>query len=136
MSNKKIEHCFWITNITKNDINIGDLRTTVKAYQSVNLLDSRHYSFTLEQLEESAKNGSLFKRGNVIKIRNVPPVVPVKPGPHLYKGTHTLRINRPIVSVEVPKYEELDFSDEKYAAEDLDAALDDNKPAISLKKSK
>lgn len=119
MMNKNPE--FWIKNITKQNVCLADLQLVVPAGLSWNLLDQKHFKYTLQQLEKSAKDGSLFKKSDKIKIRNLPPTEPIKPGIYVAKD---LQPNKPrsLVKIEEKKYEELDFdtlntSDEKYAAE-------------------
>lgn len=71
---------FWVTNITKADVSLGDLRVKVPKLSSINLLDSKHYNYNLEQLLKSAESGSLFKRRDKIKIRQVAPDNKFQPG--------------------------------------------------------
>ena len=51
MKNKKME--FWVTNISSTNVSLSDLALTIKARSTVNLLDEKHYNFTLEQLLKS-----------------------------------------------------------------------------------
>lgn len=62
MKRKNKEHEFWVTNISDTNITLGDLGMSFPARKSINLLDDKHFTFTLEQLEESAKSGSLFDK--------------------------------------------------------------------------
>lgn len=112
---------FWIKNVTKKNISLSDLALIVPVGRSWNLLDSKHFSYTLEQLEESAVKGSLFKKSDRIKIRNVPPDKPVTPGIYVSNDFRN-KIPRSLLKIEDKKYEELEISDEKYAEEF--AALD------------
>ncbi len=64
---------FWITNISKMNVSLADLNLTVKSFSSVNLLDKKHYDYTLEQLENSAKTGSIFKKSKLIAVRKNAP---------------------------------------------------------------
>jgi len=64
---------FWITNISKMNVSLADLNLTVKSFSSINLLDKRHYNYSLEQLEKSAKIGSIFKKSKLIAVRNNAP---------------------------------------------------------------
>ena len=66
-------HSFWISNISKMNVCLRDLNLTVKAQSHANLLDNKHYSYTLEQLQKSAESGSLFRKRDKIKVRTVPP---------------------------------------------------------------
>lgn len=132
MSDKDKQLEFWLINISKKSVNVGDLRITVEPYKSVNLL-SKHYNITIEQLEKSCTNGSIFKLGHFLKIRKVAPVPPPEIIKAVYKGPRTSRMPRPIRLIEPEKYEELDFSDEKYASEDVDAAIYDQAPILPKK---
>jgi uncharacterized protein YqgQ len=69
---------FWITNISPRNVTLADLATNIKAFTSVNLLDDRHYAYTMEQLEKSMKSGSIFKKKDIIKVRDIPPVIEKK----------------------------------------------------------
>jgi len=64
---------FWITNMSKMNVSLADLNLTVKSFSSINLLDNKHYDYTLEELEKSAKNGSIFKKNKFIVVRKVAP---------------------------------------------------------------
>lgn len=64
---------FWITNISKCDVMIADLGLLVPARRSLNLLDSKHYKFTAEQLKKSAENGSLKRKSHMIVVRKTEP---------------------------------------------------------------
>lgn len=132
--NKQAE--FWIKNISKMNVTLADLQLVVPAGRSWNLLDNKHFRYTLEQLEKSAKDGSIFKKGERIKVRNVPPVEPVKPG--IYVATDPIEVQRnsklrSLVKIEEKRYEELEVdpnqdprkAEEKYAAEF--AAIEENR---------
>ena len=138
---RKQEHAFWVTNICNKNVSLADLRLSVKAHTTVNLLDSRHYSYSLEQLQASAASGSIHAKQSMIKVRMVAPQVfkrinielsnQSRPSPNLYSP----------VTIENVEYEELNVSDEAFADElaetineDQDTAL---KPKVSpLQKSK
>jgi len=124
---------FWVANKTKRDVALSDLRVTIPAYKIINLLDQRHYNLTLEQLEASAKSGSLFKRNRILAINDVGPApAPIRQIPvSKYPGIR--RNDRPIRTVETPNYEELQFSDEMFANENIDIA-EEYKPILPKKK--
>jgi len=132
MSNKKE---FWVTNVCRHkDISIDDLRVTIRIGQSKNLLDSRHFSFTIEQLENSLLNGSLFKKSHLLKVRKVAPKKIIEPKVYLSKD---IRISLPKfnIKIEEPVFEDLDLFDEdpeKFAAENADMEEYDRAPLISL----
>jgi hypothetical protein len=66
---------YWVTNTCSMNVSLADLNLTIKAYSSVNLLDGRHYNYTLEQLQKSALSGSIFKKRDKIVLRQNAPVV-------------------------------------------------------------
>lgn len=57
-------------------VSLGDLRLSIPPGKSYNLLDSKHFNYTLEQLEASASCGSLKAKSDKIKRR---------PPPNLFK---------------------------------------------------
>ncbi len=132
--NKQTE--FWVKNITKRNVCLSDLQLIVPAGRSWNLLDKKHFSYNLEQLEKSALNGSIFRKNDKIKVRNIPPVEPVKPG--IYVATNDFREVklRSLVKIEEKKYDELETdldpreAEEKHAAEfaAIEEDLFQNKP--------
>lgn len=98
---------FWITNVSKKDVSLRDLAFTLRARTSRNLLDAKHFHYTLEQLEASATNGSLYAKSNMIKIRRVAPVVPVKPGIYVQNEPRMGRGLRSQVTIVEKRLEDL-----------------------------
>lgn len=124
---------FWIKNISKMNVSLSDLQLVVPTGRSWNLLDSKHFRYTLEQLEKSAQDGSIFKKSDKIKVRNVPPTELVKPGIYIASDPIEMQRNtklRSLVTIEEKRYEELEIdsdpriAEEKHAAEF--AALEEN----------
>lgn len=116
---------FWIKNISKMNVSLSDLQVVVPAGRSWNLLDSKHFKYTLDQLENSAKEGSIFKKGDKIKVRNIPPGEMVKPG--IYVATDPIEIQRntklrSMVKIEEKRYEELEMDPDPRVAEEKHAA--------------
>ena len=110
---------FWVSNISDLNVCLRDLCMTVKARANINLLDSRHYHFTPERLELSAKSGSLYAKRHLLKVRQVPPDELIKPGLYVSKEPLFL-VNNPLLSklvIEEPEYEELDISEEQFIDE-------------------
>lgn len=105
---------FWITNITNKDVSLSDLGVTIRAYSSINLLDSKHYYITKEQIEKSIKLGSLFKRKNVISIRKIYPQIEKK-YIKIDKDAYIPNRQRSIFENKQETYEELNISDEDFA---------------------
>lgn len=135
---KNRAHEYWVTNITQNrDVSIGDLRVTIRAGKSVNLLDSKHYSFTYEQLEKSRISGSIATKPNMIRVRDLPPVFAVTPGLHTAKAPRLPQVMRTTaVKVENKLYEELGDeikeTEEKEAIKTAEIIHNDNVPALSV----
>lgn len=110
---------FWLTNTSNRNVSLADLNLTVKAYSSVNLLDKRHYSYTIEQLESSALNGSIYKKSHLLSVRKVPPEILKKNGPMIADASLTSR-QRSIVSTKEEHHDELSLSDEQFASDSAD----------------
>ena len=110
---------FWVSNITDLNVCLSDLALTVPSRKNVNLLDSRHYSYTLEQLEASAKSGSLKAKSDKLKVRKVAPEILVKPGVNVSTMPRFIAQNsqRTKIIINEEKYEELQISEEKFAEE-------------------
>jgi hypothetical protein len=125
MINKPV---FWVTNISKRNVSLADLNLTIKAFSSVNLLDQKHYSYTLEQLQTSVKSGSIYNKRNTIKPRDVAPEI-IKMNMPVIAETYIPSRERSVYSIKDEKYEELEMSDEDFAKENADMVdLDSIKP--------
>lgn len=107
---------FWIVNISNRNVMLADLALSVPAGRSMNLLDQKHFSYTLEQLQKSVQSGSIFAKSDKIKVRNVPPKPEILPGIYVMNEPRGSR-PRSLVAIEEKHYEELQISDEKYAEE-------------------
>ena len=121
MSDKKD---FWITNISKMNVCLRDLAITIKANSHANLLDSKHYKYTLEQLEKSAESGSIFRKSDKIKVRKVLPLY-LQKTLELSKDPLEL-VNKPLYSkieIKEEKFDELIESDEQMAEDISDAII-------------
>lgn len=120
---------FWITNISKMNVCLRDLNLTVKARSSINLMDLKHYRYTLEQLQKSAESGSLYRKSDKIKVCNVAPTFRSK---RIQLSKEPLaRINNPLFStatVVEEKFEELLDNDIEMASDiaDIIAGIDDD----------
>jgi len=133
---------FWITNMSPMNVTLADLALNIKAFSSINLLDSRHYKYTLEQLLKSKESGSLFKKRDKIVVRNVPPPDPEKSKVPIVYGSIIPDRTRSLFNINEEEYEELKVStedqkkqDEIYAQENADLAeLDAQRSIINPKK--
>jgi hypothetical protein len=110
---------FWVSNISDRNVSVRDLGLSIKSRSNVNLLNDRHYNLTLEQLENSAKDGSLFKKSDKLKVRMAVPEILVKSGPTVSNMPRFIAQNqlRTKIIVEEQVFEELNISDEKMADE-------------------
>jgi len=125
---------FWVTNISNRDIALHDLGVVVRAKTSINLLNSRHYNLTLEQLEKSLATGSLFSRRHAVIKRKSPPT--------LNSTSFKIAIDRDaiipdrtrsIYEIKQENYEELIVSDEQFAEENAETVEMDKQPPIKGK---
>lgn len=129
---KQDRDVFWVTNVSDRNVSLLDLGLTLRAYSTVNLLDSGHYHLTREQLEASRDSGSIYAKRTKVKVRLVPP----KENKPMFALKEELFIpNRAKNAVPVvrPQYEELDISDETFAEENAEMAETDRKPILAKK---
>jgi hypothetical protein len=126
---------YWVTNICNRNVSLSDLNLTIKAFTSVNLLDFKHYSYTLDELEKSRKTGSIFKKRDKIKVREVAPEI-IKMDMSYIRDAKIPTRQRSIYEINEKKYEELDFlehqgnqftEDERFAEENAELADLDTK---------
>jgi len=111
-----VKPTFWVTNFSNRNVSLTDLALTIRARSSVNLLDEDHYQYTQEQLEKSAKDGSIFKKRRMVRKRKVPPSV---------ESTNILidreaivpSRQRSVLDLKEEKYEELSITDEQFVEE-------------------
>jgi hypothetical protein len=123
----KDKQSFWITNISNRNVSLADLNLTVKAFSSVNLLDKKHYDYNLEQLNTSATKGSIFKKKDKIVVRQVAPEV-IKMNVPFLKETYIPSRERSTYVIKEENYEELNISDEEFAAENAEIIELDTTP--------
>lgn len=126
---KKEAPIFWVTNISARNVSLADLNLTIKAYTSVNLLDSKHYDYTLEQLKKSVESGSIYSKRHSIKERVVAPEFLKVNVPFIHETFIPTR-ERSLYSIKEENYEELNVSDEQFALDNADMVAEDSKPMI------
>jgi hypothetical protein len=117
----KLEHTFWITNISRRDVLLADLSLKIPAGSSMNLLDDRHFDYNIDQLQKSAQQGSIHTKRDKIKVCDNPPEIPVHPGIYLSKEPRYVP-PRSSIKIEEKVYDELPnldqlVSEEKFADE-------------------
>ena len=120
---------FWITNISNMNVSLADLNLTVKPFISINLLDNKHYSYTKEQLIKSSQKGSIFNKRNKIFVRQVMPTENKSNILYNENGIIPSR-EKSVFIIKEEKFEELDVSDETFAADNADTAEIDIQPFI------
>lgn len=126
---KTKEQTFWVTNVSPMNVTLADLALNIKAFSTVNLLDNRHYKYTLEELLKSKESGSLFKKRDRIIVRHVPPPDPEKNKVPVVYGAIIPDRTRSLFQIEEQEYDELKVSeddqkkqDELFAKENADLA--------------
>lgn len=136
---KKAQVTFIVTNRSNRNVTLADLALNIPAYRTVNLLDSRHYSYTMEQLRKSAESGSIFKKQDKIYVHRTAPELPSGKYVNLMEAGAEKSVNknaiipsreRSTLVIKEEKYEELNISDEEFASENADTAEMDQKPLV------
>lgn len=120
---------FWLTNLSDRNVSLTDLNLTIKAFTSVNLLDNRHYKYTLEQLNKSVESGSVFKKRDKIILRSVAPEILISNIPLIREAFIPSR-ERSVLVVKQENYEELNLTDEEFAKDNADIAELDSTPML------
>lgn len=128
------EFGFWVTNISNRDITLHDLGVVVRAKNSINLLNPRHYHLTLAECEKSEKTGSIFqKKGAIIKRKGPPTInslsfkMAIDHDAIIPDRTHS------IYEIKQEQYDELIVSDEQFADENAETVEMDKQPPIKGK---
>ena len=135
---KKENKSFWLTNISNRNVSLSDLNLTIKSMSSVNLLDSKHYKYTLEELQKSLNSGSVYsKRDKIFKRDFAPNSVQSKMS--IVHESFIPSRERSVFVVKEEKYDELEISnqfvaDEKFAEENIEIVELDNVPIKSKDK--
>ena len=122
---------YWITNRSKRNVTLADLALNIKAFTSINLLDKKHYHYTIEQLEASRLSGSIFKKSSMISVRDIPPPKQEKNSIAIVKDAIFPSKERSVFVINQTEYDELKFDnvdekekqkklDEEYASENAD----------------
>ena len=136
---KELIKPFWVTNISNRNVSLADLNLTIKAFSSVNLMDNKHYDYTMEQLEKSALNGSLAVKNRMVVVRKTPPIV-IEANVSMSRETFIPGRERSTLNITEEQYEELRVEsemradEEKFAEENADLAHMDTIPQIVNKR--
>ena len=133
---------FWVTNKSPRNVTLADLALNIKSFSTVNLLDKRHYNYTLEQLLKSKESGSLFLKKELVAVRETPPLGKKKEQMPIAREAFIPTRTRSIFEIQTKEYDELKITgddekkqDEIYALENADLAeLDQQRSVINTKK--
>jgi len=132
---KKQNKEFWITNISNRNVSLADLNLTIKAFSSINLLDNKHYHYTIEEIEKSVQSGSIYKKRDKIFVRSVAPET-IKATTITFKKDEKIPSRHTsLFEIKQEKYEELDLTDEQFADENAEIAEQDRLPPLINKSS-
>ena len=104
------------------NVSLSDLNLIVPAGASMNLLDTKHFSYNYDQLQKSATSGSLFIKGDKIKLREKSPPVNKQIKLAVSKDFRIGK-KRSLVEIKEKRYEELEISDEKFVEEFADVNI-------------
>tara|TARA_Y100000310_G_C20583436_1_gene764153 strand:+ start:338 stop:706 length:369 start_codon:yes stop_codon:yes gene_type:complete len=115
MSKLSDKPAFFVINISDRNVCLSDLALTIPAGRCYDLLND-NFSFTIDQLKASLKEGSLHRKRDKIKIGKGRPQV-VEPEQKELSEYPIITRNRSAVKVVEPVFDELIFSDEDYANE-------------------
>lgn len=110
---------FWVTNDSPRNVTLADLALNIKAFTTVNLLDKRHYKYTMEQLVKSKESGSIYNKRDKIHHRIVAPTVEKNKMPFLKESAIPSR-ERSVFTIKNVEYDELKVSDDKAIQKKLD----------------
>lgn len=109
-------------------MSLGDLRLTIQPGKWYNLLDGKSFSYTEEQLKKSQESGSLHLKKHMVKVTDTEPNFSTPIPKKTLSEFPMQRKPRSVVTQEEPDYEELLFSDEKFAEEMSEFFTDDDLP--------
>ena len=109
---------FWVVNVTDKNVCLSDLAITIPARTSVNLLSPKSH-LTIDIIQSSAANGSLFKKQDKIKIRQAVPKPIPPPGIQHIKASRIGK-NRSLVEVKPPRYIEIETPEEELLEKMMD----------------
>lgn len=130
---------FWVTNMSNRNVSLTDLNLTIKALSSVNLMDSKHYDYTREQLEKSVSSGSISLKSRMLVVRKMPPSI-IETSVSMSKETFIPGRERSTLNIKEEQYEELRVEsevradEEKFALENAELAHMDTIPQIANKR--
>ena len=110
---------FWISNISPMNITLADLAINIRAFTTVNLMDKKHYSYTMERLVKSQKSGSIFNKRDRIIVRSSAPIVVKEDMPFNRDAAMPSR-ERSILRIKKVEYDELKVSEDKEMRKKLD----------------
>lgn len=110
---------FWVSNISSRNVTLADLALNIRAFTTVNLMDKKHYQYTLEQLIKSKTSGSIFNKRDKIKVRESAPIIIKETVPFRHDEVMPSR-ERSILRIKTVEYDELKVSEDKEMQKQLD----------------
>ena len=113
---------FWITNYSPRGVTLADLGLHIPAYHTINLMDTRHYNFTIEQLMASKTSGSLFKKSDKVAVREIPPSSMKNKKPAIANSSIANRA-RSVFVINQKEYDELKLDEDKELEKRFDEEL-------------
>lgn len=122
----------WVINISNRNVSLTDLNLTIRALTSVNLLDKKHYQYSIKQIQDSITSGSLFKKRDIIKIRQSAPTI-IKKNMSVAINAQIPSRDRSIFTIKKENYEELNVTDEQYAELNAEMAEMDSQKILVTK---
>ena len=126
---KKQLNQFWVTNRSNRNVSLADLALNIPAFRTVNLMDTKHYAYTKEQLQKSAQSGSIFKKRDKIIIRTEGPDIAcgryidhsiISNAITVDMGSCMPSREKSVLEIKEEKYEELQISDEEFVSDSSD----------------
>lgn len=112
----------YIKNISKQDIHLSDLGIIIKSFKTINLYNIHRFHFTEEQINNSIKSGSIFKRKNkIIFIENLESITKSNTYIKTSKDNLLYDKNRSLIERKKIKIDDLD-DDLDFAIENSDLA--------------
>jgi len=104
---------FWVTNASPMNVTLADLAINIRSFSTVNLLDKKHYSLTLDQLIKSKNSGSIFHKRDKILVRHLPPPAVEKERLPFLKDAVMPSKEKSIFVINAVEYDELKITEEK-----------------------
>lgn len=103
---------FWVTNVSPFNVTLADLALNIGAFRTMNLLDKKHHNYTMEQLMKSKESGSISKKQDKIKVREMAPPEEEKKTLPIQREAIMPSRERSVLVIEEKEYIELKMAEE------------------------